>query len=122
MSKASPQFDFDEWANLARTDALAFERRRHRMLQSVIEQAGPDHQRRLRGLQFQVDMERRRARTPLQACMRISAMMWDSVLARNGLRQALESLQDSLLQPSLPPAPTAAGPSAQIIPFPPRPR
>src|SRR5690606_39594129 len=40
----------------------------------------------LRGLQFRVDMERRRAKSPMAACIAISAMMHDSF---DQLRQAL---------------------------------
>jgi len=84
-------FDFDEWARLARTDRHAFEARRLALIEAFIRQfPGPD-QRRLRGLQFRIDMERRRARTPMAACLRLSAMMWDSLLGRHGLKEAFDA-------------------------------
>lgn len=71
------QFDFDRWAELARRDPAGFERARARLLRECIQRASPAHRRRLEGLQFQLDMERRRARTPLAACLRLSELMLD---------------------------------------------
>ncbi len=72
-------FDFGCWMRLARSDPQAFERRRREVLEAVIRQAGPARRRRLEGLQCRIDLERRRARTPMAACLRLSSMMWDSV-------------------------------------------
>ncbi len=70
-------FDFDEWMLLHARDPQAFERRRREWVEQIIESAPVEHRRRLRGLMFQVDMERRRAANPMDSCMRISALMWD---------------------------------------------
>jgi hypothetical protein len=75
----SMNIDFDTWAELARTDKDEFERRRRAVIEGVIIAADPDSQPRLRALQWRIDMERQRARTPLAACIRISAMMWESI-------------------------------------------
>ena len=92
MNRSNPCSNFDEWASLAQTDPAAFEQRRSCLIEDFI-QNSPNHlQRRLRGLQFQVDMERRRARTPMGACVRISSMMWDAFLGEGGLRDSLNSL------------------------------
>lgn len=72
-------FDFDTWAHLAEHDKDEFERRRQAAIEELIASAPASSQPRLRGLQFRIDMERRRAVTPLGACVRISEMMWDSV-------------------------------------------
>lgn len=72
-------FDFDTWAHLAKHDKDEFERRRKAAIEELIASAPASSQQRLRGLQFRIDMERRRAVTPLGACVRISEMMWDSV-------------------------------------------
>lgn len=119
---AAPQFcfsfDFDEWARLARTDPFAFEARRLDTIESFLSQFPPPEQRRLRGLQFRIDMERRRARTPLAACIRISSMMWDSLLGRHGLKSALEQLLGQYPSPSPAVRPAGARPvSARILPF-----
>lgn len=70
---------FDELARLAKDEPEQFEALREQLIESTITGASADHQRRLRGLQFQVDMERRRSRTPMAACVSISKMMHDSL-------------------------------------------
>jgi hypothetical protein len=75
MMMAEALFDFDQWARLARRDPAAFEARRMAMIERIIESADDDQRRRLRGLQFRIDMERRRARNPMDACMRLNRMM-----------------------------------------------
>lgn len=77
---------------LARTDPSAFEARRLALLEDFLGQFPQPEQRRLRGLQFRIDMERRRAHTPMAACLRLSAMMWDSLLGSHGLKAALDRL------------------------------
>lgn len=89
MTTFDPSKDFDEWQALAKSDPQEFEARRTQVIEDFIQSAPDDLQRRLRGLQFRVDMERRRAANPLSACMRISDMMWDAVLREGGLRDAL---------------------------------
>jgi hypothetical protein len=107
--------DFDEWSSLAKTDPSAFEARRQALIEEFLRQFPPPDQRRLRGLQFRIDMERRRARTPMAACLRLSSMMWDSLLGSHGLKQALEALLD-LPQPSPANVALPTG-DAQVIPF-----
>ena len=78
MSEPSgPEFDFEAWAKLAREDPEEFERRREQEIRKVIE-ARPDLQHRLEGLQFRIDAERKLARTPLKACLRVSTLIWNS--------------------------------------------
>lgn len=92
MHPSHPCSDFDEWLSLAQSDPAAFEARRLHVIEDFI-QNSPDHlQRRLRGLQFHIDMERRRARSPMGACVRLSRMMWDAFLGEGGLRDALNGL------------------------------
>lgn len=70
---------FDEMARLAKDDPEHFETLRQELIESTISGASEDHQRRLRGLQFQVDMERRRSGSAMAACLNISKMMHDSL-------------------------------------------
>lgn len=106
-------FDFDEWSRLAKTDPAAFEARRLALIEEYLGQFPPLDQRRLRGLQFRIDMERRRARTPMAACLRLSSMMWDSLLGTGGLKVAIDRLlQTNSRMPKRP-----ATVSAQILPF-----
>ena len=109
-------FDFDEWSRLAKTDPAAFEARRLALIEEYLGQFPPLDQRRLRGLQFRIDMERRRARTPMAACLRLSSMMWDSLLGKRGLKDAIDRLLRSSHTSASPirRPPTA---SALILPF-----
>lgn len=71
-------FDFDEWATLAKSAPCEFEQRRLEYIEQLMSKYGDTH--RLRGLQCSIDMERMRARTALKSCLRISSLMWDSLL------------------------------------------
>jgi len=109
-------FDFDEWSRLAKADPSAFEARRLALIEEYLRQFPQPDQQRLRGLQFRIDMVRRRSRTPLSACLKISSMMWESLLGSRGLKTAL----DTLLARPKPPVParsTGFITSARIIPF-----
>ena len=65
---------------MARNDPQRLEALRAKYSQDIIDSAPDEQQRkRLAGLQFQIDMERERARTPLQATIRISEMMCHSL-------------------------------------------
>ena len=74
-------FDFDEWALLARTAPDEFEQRRRALIE--IEILRSDNVHRMRGLQWRIDIERARARNPMDACVRLSNMMWDSFIDLN---------------------------------------
>lgn len=66
--------------DLARNDPEQLEALRRSLTEAVIDGAPSEaHRRRLRGLAFRVDMERRRAATPLAATIRISEMMTQSL-------------------------------------------
>ena len=99
-------FDIEEWQRLAREDPAEFERRRQATIDALIEQAPPEQRERLRRLQSRIDLERRRAKTPLGATVRLQSMMWDHF---GRLREALEALAGKTS-----PVPQ---PSARIIPF-----
>lgn len=72
------RFEFDEWAELARDNPELFEARRQAVIEEFIRKAAPAHRARLRGLQFRIDMERRRSRTPLGACIRLYQLTLDA--------------------------------------------
>jgi len=102
------EFDVDEWQRLAREDPREFERRRRAAIESLIAQAPPELRDRLRALQCRIDLERRRAKTPLDATVRLQSMMWERF---GQLRQALMALTgDALAGPS----PRA---TARVLPF-----
>jgi hypothetical protein len=70
--------DFDKMAAFAENNPEAFERFRRSFTRDFIHSVPPHLQRRLMGLQFEIDSKRRLAKTPLAACIRISEMMQDS--------------------------------------------
>ncbi len=111
-------FDFDEWASLARANPHAFEARRQALIDDFLRQFPDPERRRLRGLQFRIDMERRRARTPMAACIRLSSMMWDSLLGHGGLINAIDRFLNYRPHHPAPAGARAASPrSATILAF-----
>ncbi len=65
---------------MARNDPQGLEALRKSLTEAVIDAASNEITRqRLKGLQFKVDMECEKARTPLAACIRISEMMCRSL-------------------------------------------
>ena len=111
--------DFDEWAEMAREDPTAFEKMRLAAINRCIEDAPDEHRERLRRLQWRIDQERRMARTPMNACLRISRMMWDNILGQGGLRERLVELGGLLQGDSSPAASGGSGgaPSATVLAF-----
>ena len=87
--KKNAEIDFDRWAEIARTDPETFEAMRLEAIASAPE----DNRERLRCLQWRIDQERRLARTPMAACVRISRLMWRSLLGPNGLQDRFVELQ-----------------------------
>jgi Protein of unknown function (DUF3135) len=106
-------FDVAQWQELAKTDPEEFERRRIAMIEDLIATAPPDIQRRLRGTQFRVDMERQRASNPLSATVRISRLMWESFA---DLRENLNHLANGNSAPNSVEAANVPN-SAAIIPL-----
>lgn len=104
---------FEDLVHMANNNPEALEELRHALIEDTIAQAPEHYHRRLRGLQFQIDMERRKASNPMSACVRISQMMHDHLLK---LKDALhmdwidEDLEDSLTGQA-----TGTG---SVIPFP----
>jgi len=97
MEKIKPsEMDFDAWMAMAKDDPDAFEAMRRAAIEEVIEKAPEASRGRLRSLQWRIDQERRLARTPLKACIRISNMMWRNVMGPGGLHERFVELQGML--------------------------
>ncbi len=95
METYDPQrFDYEEWALLARENPTEFEEMRQREIERMILATPSSIQKRLRGLQWRIDMERRKCPNALAACLRLYAMMWDAVTDDNGFVYALNALAD----------------------------
>ncbi len=116
MSEANVRIEeFDEWAELARSDPDSFEKRRRAVIDDFIASAPERNQHHLRCLQWRIDMERKRASTPLAACYQIYRMMWQSFAGERGLVAALRDA-NQLCQEG-----TAPGrPPATLLTFEPR--
>jgi hypothetical protein len=87
------EIDFDTWSEMARTDPETFELMRQAAIEAAIVGAAAHNQERLRRLQWRIDQERRLAPTPMAACLRISRMMWRTVLAPGGLNDRFGELR-----------------------------
>lgn len=105
-------YDFDTWAALARNDPEGFEAKRQELIEAAIQNRF-GCERRLRGLQFRIDLERDKARTPLKACLRLSSLMWDSFA---DLREGLERLGEGRRR-NYSSLGRRDGASAEILPF-----
>ncbi len=111
-------FDFDQWATLAKRDQAAFEDCRQASINEAINDAisRGGNERRLRGLQSRIELERRRARTPLKACLRLSSLMWDSTFELTDSIQEYSKLNRCGVLPS---AKAGVGYGlTNVIPFP----
>ena len=102
------EFDLEQWQQLARDDPEQFERQRKEAIESLIAQAPVELRGRLRALQCRIDLERRRAKSPLEATMRLQSMMWERFAQ---LREALLSLTAE----SYTPAPSRE--RGRVLPF-----
>jgi hypothetical protein len=91
--------DFDQWAQLAKTDPAAFEVRRSEVIEDMIKRMPPHKQQRMRCLQWKIDQVRGQASNPMAACIKLSEMMWDSLVGPGGLREVLERVGERNFQP-----------------------
>lgn len=96
--------EFDDLLKLAQNNPEHLEYWRKTQVESLISQAPEEYQRRLRGLQFQIDCERQKHASPMGTCVAISRMMYESM---DRLNQALlgERSEDK-------------APSAEVLAFP----
>lgn len=72
---------FDTLKQMAQKNPEALEDLRLLLTQEVIDSARSiEQKRRLEGLKFKVDMNRRKSKNPMQSCLKLSQLMWDSAL------------------------------------------
>ncbi len=108
MSKDIPSFDV--LLDIAQHDPQRLEQLRAQLTNSQINSAPKELRARLRGLQFQIDIKRELAKTPLAACIQLSQMMQQSF---EEMRYALNAPSKNLIFAEYP-----DHQSADIIPFP----
>ena len=70
--------DFDTLRHWALAEPQRLDALLHQQIETLIAQVGPEQQRRLRGLQFRIDCQRKLAKNNMDSCIRIAAMMHDS--------------------------------------------
>ena len=97
--KSIPGFNFDYWMELAKNDPSEFEKQRQEITQAMIEKSPDYMHKRLYGLQWRIDGEIKRAKNPLDACLRIHRMMMNSVYGPDGLIDALK-MQSGKIKPN----------------------
>ncbi|WP_018718668.1 DUF3135 domain-containing protein [Arhodomonas aquaeolei] len=105
------RFDFDEWAELARSWPETFERRRRAAVEAAIGARPGRRSERLRRLQWRIDRERERAANPMDACVRLHRMMWRSFAGPGGLAERLNAMRGG---------PVPQRPPGRVLPFPSR--
>lgn len=86
-------FDFKEWADLYQVDPVAFEQRREAVLEGYVASVDPEARQALEQTLFRIRMIRQRSKSPLQAAMESSKLMWESF---GKLREQVETLEQEL--------------------------
>ncbi len=108
--------DFDTLQRMAEDNPKELEILRKQLSQQVIDAAPDRIKKRLHGLQFQIDAQCAMSHNPLAACIKLSAMMHESLAS---LRDLLNEVAgQNMMQPQL--AESEITQSAQVIPFRPR--
>lgn len=74
VHSSSYSFDFDYWKELYISDSHLFEIERAAFIEDYIESNLTDT-RRIRGIQFRVDLERKRTKSTLGSCIRIHNLL-----------------------------------------------
>ena len=85
------EFDFDHWANLARSDPAAFFLARERAINSFIDSHSASEAERLREMQAHIDYVRATSASPSYAARQLSFMLEEHLTA---LRLAMGRLLD----------------------------
>ena len=81
--------DFDYLKLLANEDPDKLERLRRLYCEQLIDSAPDRYRGRLQGLQFQIDMIKRKSKNPLHSCMQISKLMLDNYV---DMQQAIKGI------------------------------
>ena len=100
-------FPFALWSELAQRDPEGFETARLAMIETLVASATPEHQGRLKALQWQIDLRRLRAADPRQACDALACHLWERTMGRDGLMVRLAWLVGT----------DQPGSSASVLPF-----
>ena len=87
--------NFDQMRALAQSDPEKLERLRLQEVENIINSAPEKMQRRLRGLQFQIDCKRKANMSSMGACIAISKMMHESLHRLNAVLNGKALMDDT---------------------------
>lgn len=104
MQKPLPSFE--QLKEMAKTNPDALERLRQEHVRAAIDAAPEQYRKRLEGLQFQIDGQRRVAKNSMSSCITISKMMHDSL---HKLKTSIQGTEEEQ------PVETSEQPTAKII-------
>ena len=82
--------DIAGWAHLSRRDHGKYLERRSAALAGLISAAPSYIQAQLVALQKRIDSIHAREKTTIEACLKLSNMMWDIALGENGMVEQLD--------------------------------
>ncbi len=91
-SNTTDRFDFDTWMHLFEENPEAFEAKRQQEIDRFMADLSDKSRERMGKLQWRIDKERERSSSPMESCLRVHNMMWDSVYGERGLLYGLELL------------------------------
>lgn len=86
-------FDFNEWAELSDSDPELFEKRRKEVIDKQIERCEDRNLKRIQGIQWRIEQERRLSTSSMDSCLRVYNMMWDHFAGSEGLAECLKPFQ-----------------------------
>ena len=110
-------YDFDYLKRLAEESPESFEHVRERMIDAIIADAPESSRRRLRGIQWQLDMVREKSTNPMNSCVEMSQLMWEKVAGRDGLLDQMYKLSAPVEESAENPPISADQASATLLPF-----
>ena len=87
--------DVETLMEIARKDPSALNRIKQEAVNALIESADDSYKQRLRGLQWQVNMELNKSKTPMEGCIKICGMMHEKLWK---LRAALQTQEERELE------------------------
>lgn len=94
VSKVLPSFE--RLREMAIQDPDALERLRQEYIQAAINMAPEAYRHRLKGLQFQIDGQRRVSKNSMSACINISKMMHESLYQLQGFVNGQDESKQSV--------------------------
>lgn len=109
---------FDQLLKLANENPQELERFRQQQVEELINSAPAESQRRLRGLQFQIDAQRQlHEGSPMGSCMKISQMMHESFAELRGWLNQITNSNDPLRN-EIDDYQSTEKTAAKVLPFP----